>query len=94
MLAKTATIAMQSIMSRSFLLRLLILLTCSMSFTVCTYHAHRVVSSEYFRSCNANMFVAIFIKNSRYCEVMRWMILLMETKFTEVARLFVTSLIA
>jgi hypothetical protein len=39
------------------------------------------------------MFVAMFIKNSRYCEIMRWMILLFESKFIEVARLSVMALV-
>jgi hypothetical protein len=39
------------------------------------------------------MFKTLFIKNSRYCEFMHSIILLMETKFVEVARLFVTSIL-
>ena len=57
-----------------------------------TYQLHRVVSTEYFRSCSCNMFVAMFIKNSRYCEIMRWMIMLFESKFVEVTRLSVMAL--
>ena len=79
--------------SPAFLLRLVFVGMFVTSFSVGTYQAHRVVSSEYYRSCNANMFRTMFIKNSRYCEVMRSLILLMETKFVEVARLLAASVL-
>lgn len=83
----------QYVLSPSFILRVLIVVATAAAFSTGTYHMHKIVSFEYFRSCNANMFKTLFIKNSRYCEFMHSIILLMETKFVEVARLFVTSIL-
>ncbi len=90
----SAATALTAVWSTSFILKLFVLLSCSLSFSYCTYHTHRVVSSEYYRSCNANMFVTLFMKNSRYCELMRWIILLLETKFIEVARIAMSYIFA
>ena len=86
--------AMRTIMNAGFVLRMFCVIVFTILFSMSTYHAHRALSSEYHRSCNANMFVAMFIKNSRYCEIMHWIILLLETKFAEVARMAVTSAFA
>ena len=81
------------ILSPAFLVRALVVAAFVFAFSTGTYHTHRLVSFEYFRSCNANMFKTLFIKNSRYCEFMHSVILLMESKFIEVARMFVASIV-
>lgn len=83
----------KTLSSPAFVLRLLLIVLFATSFSFGTYEAHKVVSSEYFRICNSNMFKTMFMKNSRYCEMMRWIILIMETKFIEVARLFASSML-
>lgn len=73
------------------ILKITMLVLGLVSYGAMSYHVHRAVQFEYYRSCNANMFMTIFLRNSRYCEVMRWVILLLETKFNEFVRLAVTA---
>ena len=77
-----------------FALKALAFLFVLMATSIAIYQAHRVASSEYYRSCSSNMFVALFIKDSRYCKMLRWMILLLETKFVEVAKIAATNIMS
>lgn len=50
------------------LLKLLVILLGLVVYSIVSYYMHSIVQLEYYRSCNANMFMTVFLKN-RYHRV-------------------------